>query len=84
MDGQLAVEMEDEIYQQIIAAANNGETEVTVMVPLSNEPANWPHDGLIGDPIAQLFWKYRLIDHEIKVVVEPSTEINLKYHLPIW
>lgn len=84
MDGQLAVEMEDEIYQQIIAAANNGEAEVTVMVPLSNEPANWPHDGLIGDPIAQLFWKYRLIDHEIKVVVEPSTEINLKYHLPIW
>lgn len=81
LDGHLAVAVENDIYENIIAAAKAGESEVTVRVPKSNEPANWPHDGLIGDPIAQLFWKYGIIDHEIKVWTEPSEEFNEEFHI---
>ncbi len=81
LDGHLAVRVENDIYESIIAAAKAGKTEVTVRVPKSNEPANWPHDGLIGDPIAQLFLKYGIIDHEIKVWTEPSEEFNREFHI---
>ena len=48
-------------------------------VPKYNEESNWPHDGNIGAPIAELFLKYGIIDHEIYVWTDPTEELNLKY-----
>ena len=83
LDGHVAVAIENEIYESIIAAANAGETEVVVDVIHSAEGANWPHDGRIGDPIASFFWKYGIIDHEIRVHTNPNDEMNARYHVPI-
>ena len=83
LDGHVAVAIENEIYESIIAAANAGETEITVDVIHSAEGANWPHDGRIGDPVASFFWKYGIIDHEIRVHTNPSDEMNARYHVPI-
>ncbi len=77
--GQAAVELEDEIYQSIITAAEEGRWDVGVRVPKYNEESNWPHDGNIGAPIAELFLKYGIIDHEIYVWTDPTEELNLKY-----
>ena len=83
IDGHTAVAIENEIYESIIAAAEAGETETTVDVIHSVFGANWPHDGLIGDPIAQLFYKYGVIDHEITVHTNPSDDLNARYNLPV-
>ena len=77
--GQAAVALEDEIYQSIITAAEEGKWDVGVRVPKYNEESNWPHDGNIGAPIAELFLKYGIIDHEIYVWTDPTEELNLKY-----
>ena len=77
--GQAAVALEDEIYQSIITAAEEGRWDVGVRVPKYNEDSNWPHDGNIGAPIAELFLKYGIIDHEIYVWTDPTEELNLKY-----
>ena len=77
--GQAAVALEDEIYQSIITAAEEGKWDVGVRVPKYNEVSNWPHDGNIGAPIAELFLKYGIIDHEIYVWTDPTEELNLKY-----
>lgn len=77
--GQAAVALEDEIYQSIITAAEEGRWDVGVRVPKYNEESNWPHDGNIGAPIAELFLKYGIIDHEIYVWTDPTEELNLKY-----
>lgn len=77
--GQAAVALEDEIYQSIITAAEEGKWDVGVRVPKYNEDSNWPHDGNIGAPIAELFLKYGIIDHEIYVWTDPTEELNLKY-----
>ena len=79
LDSHVAVAIENEIYESIIIAANAGETEMTVEVIRSNEDGNWPHDGNIGAPIAELFLKYGIIDHEIYVWTDPTEELNLKY-----
>lgn len=77
IDGKLAVKIENDIYGKITEAAKAGETEVTVQVPKSWDPvANWPHNANIGNPIAQFFLKYGIIDHEIMVTTEPSDEYN--------
>ena len=77
IDGRLAVKIENDIYGKVIEAAEAGETEVTVQVPKSWDlTANWPHNANIGNPIAEFFLKYGLIDHEITVYTEPSEEYN--------
>ncbi len=81
LDGHVAVAIENEIYESIILAANAGETEVTIEVIHSNEESNWPHDGRIGDPMAEFFLKYGIIDHEIRVHTKPSDEMNKRYHI---
>ena len=83
LDGHVAVAIENEIYQSIIEAAKAGETEITVNVIHSSEGANWPHDPRVADPIAKLFHKYGIIDHEILVHTQPSDAMNRKYHIPI-
>lgn len=83
LDGHLAVAVENEIYEGIIAAAEAGETEITIDVPVSGEEGNWPHDGNIGKPIAEFFLKYGLIDHEILVHTHPSEEFNIRFHIPL-
>ena len=77
--GQAAVALEDEIYQSIITAAEEGRRDVGVQVPKYNEYSNWPHDGNIGAPIADLFLKYGIIDHEIFVWTSPNEDVNIKY-----
>ncbi len=77
--GQVAVALEDEIYQSIITAAEEGRWDVGVQVPKYQEDGNWPHDGNIGAPIAELFLKYGIIDHPVYVWTDPTEEINLKY-----
>ena len=83
LDGHVAVAIENEIYEKIIESAKAGETEITVDVIHSSESANWPHDGRIGDPIAKFFYKYGIIDHEIRVHTQPSDEMNMRYHIPV-
>lgn len=83
LDGHIAVAIENEIYESIITAANAGKTEVTIDVILSNEESNWPHDGRIGDPMAEFFLKYGIIDHEIRVHTKPSAEMNKRYHVDV-
>ena len=83
IDGHVAVEIENEMYESIITAAEAGETETTIDVIHSAFGANWPHDGLVGDPIAQLFYKYGIIDHRITVRTNPSDELNARYLLPV-
>ena len=71
------MKIENDIYGKVIEAAEAGETEVTVQVPKSWDlTANWPHNANIGNPIAEFFLKYGLIDHEITVYTEPSEEYN--------
>ena len=83
LDGHLAAAVENEIYEGIITAAEAGETEITIDVPLSGEETNWPHDGNIGNPIAQFFLKYGLIDHEILVHTNPSEAFNRRFNIPL-
>ncbi len=83
VNGHVAVAIENEIYESIITAAKAGETEVTVEVIHSNEDSNWPHDGKIGDPMAEFFLKFGIVDHEIRVHIEPSEEMNARYHVEI-
>ncbi len=83
LNGHTAVAVENRIYGSIIEAAEAGETEITIPVPVSGEDGNWPHDGNIGRPIAQFFLKYGLIDHEIMVHVEPSEAFNREFLIPI-
>ena len=83
LDGHLAAAVENEIYEGIITAAEAGETEITIDVPLSGEETNWPHDGNIGNPIAQFFLKYGLIDHEIIVHTHPSEAFNRRFNIPL-
>ena len=79
INGHAAVALENEIYESIIRAAEEGRGDVGVPVPKYNESGNWPHDGNIGAPIAQMFLKYGIIDHDIFVWIDPSEEINAKY-----
>ena len=83
LDGHVAVAIENEIYESIITDAEAGKTETTVKVLHTSESGNWPHDGLIGDPIAKFFLKYGIVDHEIRVHTKPSDEMNAKYNVPI-
>lgn len=83
IDGHVAVAIENEIYESIITAAKAGETEICVDVIRSNEGGNWPHDGKIGEPMAFLFYKYGIIDHEIHVYTHPSDDMNERYALSI-
>ncbi len=83
LDSHVAVAIENEIYESIIIAANAGETEMTVEVIRSNEDGNWPHDGRIGEPIAEFFLKYGIIDHYIRVHTKPSDEMNRRYNIEI-
>ena len=83
IDGHVAVAVENEIYETIIEKAKEGKKEITVRVIHSSEDGNWPHNGNIGDPIAQLFLKYGIIDHEIRVHTKPSDEMNSDYGIMI-
>jgi hypothetical protein len=83
LDGHLAVAVENEIYEGIIAAAEAGETEITVAVPVSGEDGNWPHDGNVGKPMAEFFLKYGLIDHEIIVHTQPDEAFNRAFNIPL-
>ena len=59
------------------------EPEIMIDVPLSGEESNWPHDGNIGDPMAEFFLKYGIIDHEILVHTHPSEDFNCAFHIPL-
>ena len=68
---------------QPVPAGKAGETEIWVDVIHSSEPGNWPHDGKIGDPIAKFFLKFGIVDHEMRVHVHASDEMNERYLVPV-
>ncbi len=79
MNGNAAKKMQNEIYESIITAANNGESEIYVPAPMSNQPGNWPHINNVGNLMAEYFLKYGIIDRKIDAWIVPSEEINTRY-----
>lgn len=83
LDGHVAVAIENEIYESIIEAGKAGETEIWVDVIHSAEDGNWPFDGKVCDPIAKFFLKFGIVDHEMRVHVHASDEMNERYLVPV-
>ncbi len=83
VDGHVAVAIENEIYEAVIEAGKAGETEIWVDVIHTSEDGNWPFDGKVCDPIAKFFLKFGIVDHEMRVHVHASDEMNEKYHIPL-
>lgn len=82
INGHLALEIQEDICQQILTGAESGAEEITVYVVKTNDGwSNWPHSLSLGDEYAKIFYKYGLIDRPVKVTVVPSYEFNEKYGL---
>ena len=65
------------------AAAEAGETEIWIDVPISGDQGNWPHNGNIGKPMGYFFLKYGIIDHEMIVHVHRSEDFNREFLIPL-
>ncbi|MBR4473009.1 MAG: hypothetical protein IKS55_05180 [Oscillospiraceae bacterium] len=83
LDGHQAVAVENRIYESIIDAAEAGETEIWIDVPISGDQGNWPHNGNIGKPMGHFFLKYGIIDHEMIVHVHRSEDFNREFLIPL-
>lgn len=75
--------IDEEIIDQIMAASLAGQETVTIYVPVTSSPENWPHASFVGDRIANTLYKHGLLNGPIRVEVEPSLEMNRKYNLYI-
>jgi energy-coupling factor transporter transmembrane protein EcfT len=75
--------IDEEIIDQIMAASFAGQETVTIYVPVTSSPENWPHASFVGDRIANTLYKHGLLNGPIRVEVEPSLEMNRKYNLYI-
>lgn len=75
--------IDEDIIDQIIAASQAGQKVVTIRVPVTDNAENWPHAGFVGDRIANTLYEHGLLNVPIRVVVQPSVEMNRKYNLYI-
>lgn len=73
----------EDIIEQITTASMAGQEVVTIYVPVTERPGNWPHASFVGDRIANTLYEHGLLNGPIRVEVQPSLEMNRKYNLYI-
>ena len=83
----LALEIQNDVESQIKFAVQNGQQKMDLyLINTGDYYANWPHNLSTGDELVRFFFKYGLIDREIKVNPVPSDAFNHKYAIEshIW
>ena len=84
LNGILLQEIENDIGEQILAAARGGRDEVSVEVLRSADDwANWPHNPAIGNAFSSIFLKFGLIGRPVSVTVVPSDAYNARFGVPL-
>ena len=77
----LCTALDNDLIEQIVAADQNGEREVTVRVLLVDSEDNWPHALYIGPRIACSLYKHGVTGRRMEVTIEPSFEVNQRFHV---
>lgn len=83
LDAETCTRISNDLVEQVAAAEQAGQTEMTLYVPVWETEDNWPHAAQLMHRISYALEEHGIIEQPIKVTVEPSQALNEKYGLPI-
>ena len=82
MDWKIAYQIDNYIIQQIKQAEDEGKIEVQLHVPFYASDDNWPQALPAASRFSQSLYKHGIISREMKVIMIPDKNINLRYCIP--
>lgn len=72
-----------DLVEQIVTACEAGEREMTLCVPVSDSPTNWPLFAPVGNRIAASLYEHGITERMIAVTVRPDVAMNEKFNIPV-
>lgn len=82
VDWKIAYQIDNYIIQQIKQAEDEGKIEVQLHVPFYASGDNWPQALPAASRFSQSLYKHGIISREMKVIMIPDKNINLRYCIP--
>ncbi len=79
----IAVQIDEELLENIMAADRMGMREMTLVVPKGDNIDNWPHPTYMGNNISRTLYMHGIISRPLSITVQPSAEMNKKYCIPV-
>jgi hypothetical protein len=64
------------LIDQIIAAEQNGQTNMVLKVPKGDDNDNWPHPTYMGRNISHALYSHGIISKKMKITIEPDSQLN--------
>lgn len=83
VDSSICADISRDLIEQVSAACEAGEKEMTLYVPLWDSEDNWPHALQLMDRIRYALYAHRVIDYPIPITVVASGERNQQFRLPV-
>lgn len=83
VDAKLCAQISRDLVDQVVTAAQDGQREMTLCMPVWEQEDNWPHTVKMMDRIAYSLYQYGMIPSPITVTPVASPEMNEKYNLPV-
>lgn len=83
VSGGQAMAVSRDLISQIQKTDSEGQGSMVLMVPKGDNRDNWPHPFYMGPNISRTLFYHGLITKELKVKIQPDTQMNKKYGIPI-
>lgn len=81
LDPAICADISRDLLNQAVWAAENGQTEMTLLVPVWDTEDNWPHAVQLMDRMRHVLYVHRIITHPIDMTIQPSDVVNQNHHV---
>lgn len=83
LNPEICISVDQDLINQIVKADQEGKTKMTLYVPVGNGKTddNWPHAKYMGYAMSRTLCRHGMISKIIEIDVEPTPEMNEKYHV---
>lgn len=83
VSGYKAMAVSRDLITQIQTADREQKERMILYVPKGNSKDNWPHPFYMGQNISRTLFYHGLISKPVKIKIQPVTDMNTKYGIPI-
>ena len=81
LDPNICAEISRNLLNQAVFAVENGQAEMTLLVPKWDTEDNWPHAVQLMDRMRHALYAHKIIPYPIDMTIQPSDIINQNHRL---
>lgn len=76
------LEISSSLFNQVVEASENGQTQMELHVPMWNTAENWPHTADYGSRMSIALYEHGIIASPIQITIVPDKAISQEFGIP--